>query len=88
MIQPQTRTSSLTEKIQTALISIGTTAVVACCGFLFKTTASLSRIEQSLSDEVIIRNDQQARINAVQLDVAELKITTTRIETKQNLKPQ
>lgn len=79
--------STLTEKIQTALISIGTTAVVGCCGFLFKTTASLSRIEQSLSDEVRIRNEQQAKINAVQLDVADLKITTVRIETKQNIKP-
>jgi hypothetical protein len=81
----QGRSSLLTEKIQTALISLGTTAVVGCCGLLFKTTASLSRIEQSLYDEVRIRNEQQARINTLQLEVADLNIKTTRLETKQNI---
>lgn len=80
--------ASFVEKLQTALISIGTTAVVACCGFMFKTNATLSRIEQCLSDEVRIRSEQQSAINSIQLKVADLNITTTRIEAKQNSKPQ
>jgi Tfp pilus assembly protein PilO len=80
--------NSLAEKIQTALISIGTTAVVTCCGFLFKVHGSLERIEQSLSDEVRIRNEHQAKINTIQLEVADLKVVTARIETKQTLKPR
>lgn len=79
--------SSLIEKVQTALISIGTTAVVACCGFLFNVNGALSRIEQSLTDEVKIRNEQQSTMNRIQLKVADLEIATTRIETKQNTKP-
>lgn len=89
MIQPTKArriSGSLIEKIQTALISIGTTAVVACCGFLFKANATLSRMEQSLSDEIVIRNEQQAKINTLQIKVADLEVTTTRIETKQNIK--
>jgi hypothetical protein len=79
--------SSLMEKVQTALISIGTTAVVGCCTFLFKVNGSLERIEQSLSNEVAIRNEQQAVMNKIQLKVADHEIAITRIETKQNLKP-
>lgn len=79
--------SSFTEKIQTALISIGTTSVVACCGFLFKVNGSLERIEQSLSDEVRVRNEQQAALNNIQLKVADLEIATTRLETKQKINP-
>lgn len=78
--------SSLVEKVQTALISIGTTAVVGCCTYLFKVNGALERIEQSLSNEVRIRSEQQTKINTIQLDVADLKIATTRMETKQNLK--
>jgi phosphoribosylpyrophosphate synthetase len=80
--------SSLMEKVQTALISIGTTAVVGCCTFLFKVNGSLERIEQSLFDEVRIRNEQQAKINTIELKVADLEIAKARIETKQNLKPR
>jgi hypothetical protein len=81
-------TSSLIEKVQTALISIGTTAVVACCGYLFKVNGALERIEQSLSEQVRAKNDQQARINTIQLKVADHEVAITRIETKQNIKPQ
>lgn len=88
MAQAQGKSTSLTEKVQTALISIGTTSVVACCGFLFKVNGSLSRIEQSLGNEVVIRNEQQAKINSLQLEVADLKVTAARIETKQNIKLQ
>ena len=44
--------STLVEKVQTALISIGTTGIVALCGFAFNVHASLARIEQQqLEDE-------------------------------------
>jgi hypothetical protein len=33
-------------------------------------------------------NRLEQKINSIQLDVADLKISTTRIETKQNFKPQ
>lgn len=80
--------STLTEKVQTALISIGTTAVVGCCTFLFKTNASLARIEQSLSNQIIIQNQEQAKVSTLQVKVASLEITTARMETRQNLKPR
>ena len=80
--------STLTEKITTALISLGTSAVVGCCALLFKTTASLSRIEQSLSDEIRLRNEQQATMNRIQLKLVDHEVAITRIETKQNIKPQ
>lgn len=76
--------SSLVEKIQTALISIGTTAVVGCCGYLFKANATLARIEQSLSNEVIMRVQQETKLNAVQLDVVDMKIAITKVQAKQN----
>lgn len=84
----QKNKSTLVEKVQTALISIGTTAVVGCCGFLFKANASLSRIEQSLSDEITHRVQQDTKFNAVQLDVVDLKITVAEIKAKQTQNPQ
>lgn len=80
----QGKSSPLVEKIQTALISIGTSAVVACCGFLFKTTATLARIEQSLSNEIVIRNEMQAKVSRVEVKVASLEITTAEMKAKQN----
>lgn len=82
------KSSSLIEKIQTALISIGTSAVVGCCAFLFKANASLARIEESLSNEVIVRNQEQAKVSSLQVEVADLKITTAELKAKQNLKPR
>lgn len=88
MIQSKKMSASFVEKVQTALFSIGTAAVVGCCTFLFKTTASLARIEQTLSNEVVIRNQEQAKVSNLQVDVANLKITTAEIKTQQNLKPR
>lgn len=80
----QIKSSNLTEKVQTAIVSIGTTAIVGCCGFMFKVNAALARIEQNLSNEIIIRNETQAKVSRVEVKVAALEITTAEIKAKQN----
>lgn len=80
----QLNSRSLMDNVQTALISIGTTSVMACCGFLFKVNAALARIEQNLSNEIVIRNETQAKVSRVEVKVAALEITTAEIKAKQN----
>lgn len=84
-------TKSLADKVQTALISIATTGIVALCGFAVKTSTTVARIEQRQIDDGIRMDHQQTGMNNMGLDVAGLKVTTARIEakleTKQNLKP-
>lgn len=88
MVQSKKMSASLAEKVQTALISIATSAILFCAGFMFKVNASLARIEQSISNEVIVRNQEQAKVSGLQVEVADLKITTAELKAKQNLKPQ
>lgn len=89
MVQQKDRQNkAFIEKVIAALISIATTGIVALCAFAFNVSATLARIEQKLVNDEVIRNDQQARINSVQLKVAEHEIAITRMETKQNIKPQ
>jgi len=85
MIKSKTPTP-LIEKIQTAIISIATTAIVANCGFLFKVNAILAKIEQRQLEYEKASDDQKITQNKMLLDIADLKITTTRLEAKQNIK--
>lgn len=94
MVRNSTK-SSLMEKVQTAMISIGTTGIVSLCAFAIKTSATLARIEQKQSSDDVIMNNQQTSINnmalginKITLDVSDLQIRAARIEEKQKLKPR
>jgi hypothetical protein len=93
MVQPR-KTSSLIEKVQTAMISIGTTGIVSLCAFAIDTRATLARIEQKQAGDDVIMNNQQTSINNISLDmnkitldVSDLQIRAARIEENQKLKP-
>jgi hypothetical protein len=90
-----TRTGgNLMEKYLGFILSLISALLVGCGSFLFKVsvmmtrweerdfekTNSINRVEQKV-------NSVELKVNTVQMDVSDLKIATTRIETKQNLKP-
>lgn len=69
------------EKVQTALLSIMTTGIVSCIGFLFKANAALSQIQQHDIDTDRAIDQLQQKVNIIQLDMRELRDKTIRIET-------
>lgn len=77
----------IADKIQTAVISIATSGIVFCGGFLWKTNSILSRIEQHQIDTDKTINNLETKVNNIQLDIRELRDKTIRIETKVNSTP-
>ena len=87
--------SKLTEKYIGFILSLLSAAIIFLCGFVVRVqsmmirweerdmekTNSINRVEQKV-------NSLELKANTLQMDVSDLKITTTRIETKQNLKPR
>lgn len=77
-----------TDKIQTAIVSIATTGIISCAGFLWKVNSTLASIKEHIQErDVQIDkkiNDIQLTNNNIQLDIRELRDKTIRIETIQN----
>jgi hypothetical protein len=86
---------NLMDKYLGFILSLLSAILIGCFSFLWKVngvmvrweerdmekTNSINRVEQKV-------NNVELKLNTVQMDVSDLKIATTRIETKQNLKPQ
>jgi Tfp pilus assembly protein PilO len=82
MAQLQSR--PLMDKLQTALLSIATTGIIALCGFAVEVASSLARIEQQQTEDERFKDTQQAKMNTMALDVVDLKMAVT--ELKQQIK--
>lgn len=78
--------NTLTDKLLTAAISIATTGVVFCCGFMWKTNATLTRIEQRQLDTEQDVNDLNTKMNNVQLDVRATRDDVIELKTLKNQK--
>lgn len=74
---------SISEKIQIAIISLATTGIVACCGFLWKSNASLSQIEEHLQLMDKRLDNHELKIDKIQFNVEDAKERLIRIETLQ-----
>lgn len=78
----QSNPRSLMEKVQTALISIATTGIVGLCVNTIKVSSSLARIEQQQTEDEKFKDNQQAKMNTMALDVVDLKIAVTELKQK------
>lgn len=76
------------EKYLGFILSLLTAILIGCFSFLWKVNGVMVRWEERDMEKTNTINRLQQTVNTIQLDLADLKIATTRIETKQNLKPQ
>lgn len=80
------RMRTFQEKLQTAVISIATTGIISCAGFLWKVNASLARIEQHEMETDKFMDDLQLKMNNVQLDVRDVRDKVIELKTLKNQK--
>lgn len=78
--------NTLTDKLLTAGISIATTGIVFCCGFMWKTNATLTRIEQQQVDTRQDVNDINIKMNNMQLDMRDVRDDVVELKTLKNRK--
>jgi hypothetical protein len=72
------------EKLQTAVISIATTGIISCAGFLWKVNASQARMEEHLIEMDKKINDLQLNMNNMQLDVRDVRDRVIKLEVYKN----
>lgn len=80
--------SKLTEKYVGFILSLLSAAIIFLCGFVFKVQSMMVRWEERDMEKTNSINRLEQKISTTQLDVAGLKISNARIETKLNLKPR
>lgn len=80
------RMSNISEKLITASISIATSGILFCCGFMWKTNASQARMEQHLIETDKEINDLQIKMNNVQLKVMDINGNVIELKTLINKK--
>lgn len=76
------------EKYLGFILSLISAMLIGCFSFLWKVNGVMVRWEERDTEKTNSINRLEQKVNNVQLDIADLKITTTRIETKQNIKPR
>ncbi len=74
---------SISDKFLTAIISLAATSIVMCGGFLWKTNAALSRIEEHQIDTDRKIDNMQSQVNEIQIKLIDTKERLIRIETLQ-----
>jgi predicted nucleic acid-binding Zn-ribbon protein len=72
------------EKLQTAVISIATTGIISCTGFLWKVNASQARVEEHIMEMDKNINNLQLNVNNMQLDVRDIRDRIIKLETLKN----
>jgi cell division protein FtsL len=77
------RMKTFQEKVQTAIISIATTGIISCAGFLWKANASLSQIEEHLQEIDKRMDNHEIKTDNLQLDVRDIRERVIRVETLQ-----
>jgi len=78
--------NSIIEKYIGFILSLLSAAIIFLCGFVIKVEGMMVRWEERDMEKTNSINRLEQKVNTIQLDVADLKITTTRIDTKQNIK--
>ena len=71
------------EKLQGALLTIATTAIIGNFTFLWKLNAWMTRLEDHDIQKTNAINDLNIKMNNTQLDVQDIKIWTIKMESKQ-----
>lgn len=85
LIQSQNgkKVKSIQEKFITAIISIATTGIISCAGFLWKVNSTLSRIEEHQMEMDKSFDNIQSDMNDVHIKLIDTKERLIRIETLQ-----
>lgn len=78
-----TTAKGITEKVQTALLSIATTGIFGCCAFLWSVNAALVKLQERDTENVRVREELNTRMNNVQLDIRDIRDRLIRVESKQ-----
>lgn len=71
-----------TEKIQGAILTIATTALIGNFTFLWKLNALITRLEDHDIQKTNSINDINGKLNTVQLNIQDIKEKVIRIESK------
>jgi hypothetical protein len=69
------------DKLITALLSIITAGVIGCFSFLWNVNSTLARMEERETEAIRIREEMRIKINALQLDIRDVRERVIRIET-------
>ena len=75
--------NNIMEKYLGFILSLLSAMLIGCFSFLWKVNGVMVRWEERDMEKTNSINRLEQKVNTIQLDVADLKITTTRIETKQ-----
>lgn len=69
------------EKIVTALLSVVTAGTIGCFGFLWNLNSTLARMQERETEAIRIREELRIKINALQLDIRDVRERVIRIES-------
>lgn len=68
--------------IQTFLLSLATTGVIGCFGFLWSLNSTVARLQERDTENIKAREEWSMRTNSMQLDIRDIRERLIRIETK------
>lgn len=72
----------INDKLFTALLSVTTTGIIGCFGFLWKVNIALTRLEEHDTENVRSRDETMIKTNNIQLDLRDVRERLIRLETK------
>lgn len=78
--------NNISDKLLTASISIATTGIMFCCGFMWRTNEAVARIEQHEISQDKIMDDLQINLNNLQLEHRKMRDDVIELKTMINKK--
>lgn len=81
-----TMRNTFQERFQTALLSIATTGLLGCFGFLWNVNSILASMKEHQNQKDKTIDDVQLKINTIQLDMREVRDKVIRVETLKTTK--
>lgn len=76
------RKKGMEDKLHTFLLSLATAGVIGCFGFLWSLNNAITRLQDHDTDNIKLREEQTIRINAIQLDIRDIRERVIKIEAQ------
>jgi hypothetical protein len=71
----------LSEKLITAFLSVITAGIIGCFAFLWNLNGTLARMQERETEAIRVREEMRTKVNALQLDVRDVRERVIRIES-------